>query len=121
MSTHVEHAAMMRCQFGTNTAELAVTGPLPIATVRDFVPFENIRPFGACICPANPAVASAMAAAGGVMVPVPCVPAVDEPWHSGTTRILVHGISGLGPDATTRCRWGGVIQLVVPTEAKTHG
>jgi hypothetical protein len=114
MASHVEHAALMRCQFGTNTAVLNVAGPIPIATVEDFVPLVNIQPFGACICPGNPGVAAATAAAGGALVPVPCVPAVEQPWLAAGAKIRVRGVSGLAPTSTAHCRWGGMIELVVP-------
>jgi hypothetical protein len=112
VSNHVEHGGIVRCQFGTSTALLNVSGPIPIASVRDFVPLENIQPFGACVCPQNPQVAAAMV--GGVVTPMPCVPAVDAPWSAPKSRIVVAGLPGLSPEATARCRWGGVISLVLP-------
>jgi hypothetical protein len=112
MSNHVEHAALLRCQFGSNNSPLNVEGPLPLASVRDFEPFRHIQPFGACVCPGNPQVQAATAAAGGVLTPSPCVPAVDDPWHSGSSKMIVNGAPGLAPDSTARCRWGGVIEMV---------
>jgi hypothetical protein len=119
MSNHVEHAALLRCQFGSNNAPLNVEGPWPLASVRDFQPFSHIQPFGACVCPGNPQVQAATAAAGGVLTPSPCLPAVDDPWLPGTTKMMVGGAPGLAPDSTARCRWGGVIELVQPRPAKS--
>jgi hypothetical protein len=113
MPTHVDAGGTCRCHFGTASSILNVTGIIPIATVRDFVPFLNVQPFGACICPGNPQVAAATAAAMGVLVPQPCVPAVDEPWTVPGAHLTVDGESGLCPDSTLRCRWGGVIHLVI--------
>jgi hypothetical protein len=114
MSKHVEMGGVCQCQFGTSTSILNVGGVIPIATVLDFVPFLNIQPFGTCVCPGNPQVASATAAAMGVLVPQPCVPATEEPWTAPSAHLMVDGESGLCPDSTVRCRWGGVIQLVLP-------
>jgi hypothetical protein len=121
MSNHVEHAAMLRCQYGSNDALLNVDGRWPIASVLDFRPFVNIQPFGACVCPGNPQVAAATAAAGGVLTPATCIPAVDDPWLPGSLLVRVGGAPGLSPDSTARCRWGGVIGLVQPHSERRRG
>jgi hypothetical protein len=120
-SNHVEHAAMLRCQYGSNNAPLTVSGPWPLASVRDFVPLVNIQPFGACLCPGNPQVAAATAAAAGVPTPATCIPAVDDPWHPGRGKLMIGGARGLGPDATARCRWGGLIVLTAPRPESRRG
>jgi hypothetical protein len=113
MYLHVEAGGLCRCQYGTNTSPLRLVGTSPIATVRDFVPFHNVQPFGSCICADNPQVAAATQAAGGTMVPQPCVPAVEQPWTSGSSEaVLEGGMLALSPDSTLHCRWGGVIQLI---------
>lgn len=118
MSSHVEHAALVRCQFGSVSAPLNVTGPWPLATVRDSVPFVNVQPFGVCVCLGNPQVASATAAAGGVLAPAPCVPVTAGDWLRGNARLRVGGVPGLAPDSIVQCRWGGVLSLVTTTRSK---
>jgi hypothetical protein len=126
MSSRVEHGATLRCQFGSTLAPLRVPRLLPWASVRDSVPFVNIQPFGACSCPGNPQVAMASRAARGVLAPMPCVPAVDEPWQAGSTQRSVGGVPALAPDSTARCRWGGLISLLAitqrdPGQGEKHG
>ena len=110
MPPHVEHGTLARCQFGTAPAAIHATSHVPIAIASDYVPFENIHPFGACLCPGNPQVAAAM----GVLTPMPCVPAVSEEWQVGDSQVWVRGVRALDAHSSVRCRWGGLIQLVNP-------
>ena len=70
------------CDMGTTASPLTVvpgpphvaTSPVPavlLATVSDFMPMTNIKTFGTCNSPANPAVAAATAAKSGVFTPAP--------------------------------------------------
>jgi len=113
VSNHVGPGGIVRCQFGMAQSVLNVSGEIPIASMRDFVPFENVQPFGACVCPQNPTVAAAMV--GGVVTPMPCVPVIEQPWEVPGSHLVIEGVPGLSPTATLRCRWGGVISLVLPT------
>ncbi|MEO0948583.1 MAG: DUF4280 domain-containing protein, partial [Cyanobacteria bacterium J06641_5] len=84
MGTQVVAGAMLQCSFGAAPSSLIVVpkgppvmagGPLA-ATIMDYAPLVNILPFGMCSSLANPSVASATAAALGVLTPMPCVPVI---------------------------------------------
>jgi hypothetical protein len=74
----------------------------------------NIKPFGMCTSIANPTVASATAAAMGVLTPMPCVPATVSPWVPGAPTVLVNMMPALNNTSKLMCMWAGVIQVVVP-------
>jgi hypothetical protein len=114
MAGHIEHGELAYCQFGTSPAPIHASGHVPIATASDFVPFENIHPFGVCMCPGNPQVAAATSAAMGVLTPMPCVPAVSEQWQVGDSQVWVAGVRALDYHSSVRCRWGGLIQIGNP-------
>lgn len=78
--------ANMTCSFGAAPSVLSVTSDptvlaesKPLATITDYAPIANIPPFGVCSSLANPTVASATAAALGVLTPMPYVPVVPAP------------------------------------------
>jgi len=89
-------------------------GPAPIATIADIAPFVNIGPFTLCTSLANPAVATATAAALGVLTPMPCTPVVPAPWTPGSPTVLVQGRPALTNYSTCLCAYGGLITIVVP-------
>ena len=97
MSFQVCTGAIMTCSFGAAPSSLVVmphqvmTNQVPDATIMDNAPMANIPPFGMCSSLANPAVASATAAASGVL------PALDD-----MSKLM--------------CTWGGVIQFTAPGE-----
>ena len=82
-------------------------GP-PAGNIMDNKPIVNISPFGMCRSIANPAVASATAAALWVLTPMPCVPVTPAPWIS-TSRVMVAGSPILTKDSKCMCTWGGQI------------
>jgi hypothetical protein len=88
-------------------------GP-PAATIMDYAPIANIPPFGMCMTPTNPAVATATTAASGVLTPVPCVPVITAPWAPGSPTVLIGGIPALNVTSKCMCMWGGVISVVQP-------
>lgn len=121
MSMHVCSGATLTCSFGSTPSSLTVlpanrvaTSQMPAATVMDHVPTANIMPFGMCTLIANPAVASATAAAQGVLTPVPCVPVTPTPWAPGSPTVMLGGAPALNAESKLTCIWGGVISITVP-------
>jgi len=92
------------------------TGNQPDANIMDHVPMLNIMPFGMCMSIANPAVASATAAAWGVLTPMPCIPVTTAPWVPGAPTVLLANNPTLDSTCTLMCTWLGVIKIVVPGE-----
>lgn len=111
---------MCACSFGVAPSALMVTpenktlATMPLATVMDNVPMKNILPFGMCSSPANPAVASATAAALGVLTPMPCIPVIVAPWAPGSTKVLIANKPALTGTSKLSCAYGGVIQISNP-------
>jgi hypothetical protein len=87
---------------------------LPAGTIMDMVPMENIPTFGMCNTPSNPEVASATAAALGVLTPMPCVPATVTPWEPGAVSVTISGMPALTNTCMCNCMWGGVITFTEP-------
>ena len=108
------------CSFGAAPGVLTIlspktsAGPMPAATIMDFQPFVNIGPFSLCSSLANPAVASATAAALGVLTPMPCTPMPIGPWQPGSPTVHVEGKPALTNLSTCQCAYGGVITISVP-------
>lgn len=115
--------AMLSCAFGAAPSSLTVTpekkviNSMPLATIDCNKPFVNIMPFGMCSSMANPQVASATAAALGMLTPMPCVPVISAPWAPGCPTVLVGGKPALGQTSKLMCNWGGVIQVTSPGTA----
>ncbi len=119
MKRVVLHLAPTRCTHGSAPAQLlvapsrpALVDGAPMATVRDHLALTNLTPFALCRSPANPAVASATAAAGGVLTPQPCVPSTPSPWTQPGGAPSLDGVDALTDDATCACAWGGTVSLV---------
>lgn len=116
----VTHGSMLQCSFGAAPSPITVL-PLarvmassqPAATILDNKPFLNIMPFGVCSSLANPAVASATAAAFGVLTPMPCTPVTGAPWAPGSPKTLIGGKPALTNSSKCVCSFGGVIQVTV--------
>ena len=109
----------MTCSFGVAPSQLVVlpanrvfTDGVPDANIMDHVPLVNIMPFGMCSSPANPAVASATAAALGVLTPMPCIPNTPAPWLTGAPTVVLGNFPTLDNTHTLMCMWGGVIKFV---------
>ncbi|MFO0611353.1 MAG: DUF4280 domain-containing protein [Polyangiaceae bacterium] len=117
----VVHGAMLKCSQGTTPVALAVL-PLkkidadnqPGATVEDYKPTVNIKPFGMCNSTSNPAVISATAAAQGVHTPMPCVPVIASAWSPGSSIVTFHGEKALTEDSKCNCNWNGSIEITTP-------
>jgi Domain of unknown function (DUF4280) len=114
----------MQCTFGLAPSTLVVlpanktfTNQVPDANIMDHIPMTNIMPFGNCTTPSNPVVASATAAALGVLTPMPCVPATPAPWVTGAPTVLLGNFPTLDNVSKLMCIWGGVITFVDAGEA----
>ena len=122
----VTATAQLLCTFGLAPSVLNVLPAKrvliegkPAATITDMVPMVNIAPFGMCTSLANPTVASATAAALGVLTPMPCIPATVGPWAPPAAQTLVGGIPALTASGQCHCAWGGVISILFPGSVKT--
>ena len=118
MPLQVCMGAMMKCSFGLAPSSLVVlpknkvtTNMVPDANIMDHIPMMNIMPFGMCQSIANPTVASATAAALGVLTPMPCIPNTPAPWVPGAATVLLGMFPTLDNTCTLNCIWGGVIQF----------
>jgi hypothetical protein len=111
--------AMMQCSFGVAPSSLVVlptnkvmTNMVPDANIMDHIPMTNIMPFGMCMSIANPMVASATAAALGVLTPMPCIPNTPAPWVTGAPTVLLGNFPSLDNVSQLMCMWAGVITFV---------
>lgn len=124
MAQMVCMGAMMQCPFGAAPSTLVVISPKvlsegpPSANIMDNAPFVNIPPFAMCSSLANPAVASATAAALGVLTPMPCTPVIPAPWAPGSPTVLLRGMPALNSTSKLNCAYGGVIGIVTPQTTK---
>lgn len=123
MPMQVCMGAMMQCSFGMAPSSLVVlptnmtyTSEVPDANIMDHIPMVNIMPFGMCMSIANPMVASATAAALGVLTPMPCIPNTPAPWVTGAPTVLLGNFPTLDNVSQLMCIWGGVIQFSTPGE-----
>jgi hypothetical protein len=126
MGIAVCNGASLQCSFGVAPGTLTVlpTGKTmaasqPMATIMDYKPMANIATFGMCNSPSNPQVASATAAAMGVLTPMPCVPATSAPWIPGSPTVMVANNPALNNSCQLMCNWGGVIQILAPGQTTT--
>lgn len=129
MPLQVANLATLQCSFCVTPGTFIVTpekrvnnlaGAAPSANIFDFVPMKNIMPFGACMSPTNPTVASATAAAMGVLTPMPCIPVVTSPWTPGAAKSMVGPGPALHQACTNVCAWGGVITITQAGQATVN-
>lgn len=114
MANPVVQNSICMCSFGAAPATVMVSSqPLVkiqgqlAATIMD----NKFPTFGMCSCPANPTVASATAAALGVLTPMPCVPSIVAPWAPGCPTVFVAKKPLLNNSSKLMCAYGGVIQV----------
>jgi hypothetical protein len=126
MAQVVTTGATLQCSFGMAPGTLNVlpTGRvqasnMPAATIMDNKPFVNIVPFGMCTSIANPAVASATAAALGVLTPMPCTPVVPAPWAPGSPTVMIGTFPALTNTSKCVCAYGGMIQILMAGQMTT--
>ncbi len=127
MGNIVVTGAMVQCSFGTVPATLAATtqaklmiGGKPAATIQDMSPIVNIPSCGMCSSMANPTVASATAAALGVLTPMPCVPSTVGTWTPTQVKVTAGGKPCLINDSTVMCAYGGCITITSPGQQKVN-
>lgn len=112
--------ASLACSFGAAPSVFNVLPAnrvmcsMPVATIMDNQPLVNIMPFGMCSSMANPTVASATAAASGVLTPMPCVPVIPAPWVPGSPTVLIGNYPVLNQNCKLMCAYAGVIQVTNP-------
>ena len=113
--------AMCQCTMGRAPSSLVVLptnktmgSSVPKANIMDYIPMTNIMPFGMCQSPSNPTVASATAAAMGVLTPMPCIPATVAPWSPGAAKTTVANMPALSSSDTCMFMWGGTISITNP-------
>ena len=122
MGQQVVMGATLKCSFGLAPSSLVVIpkgmptmagGPLA-ATIMDHIPMTNIMPFGMCTSLTNPVVASATAAALGVLTPQPCIPVTPSPWVTGSPTVSINNFTALNKTSKCMCTWAGVISIINP-------
>ena len=69
----------------------------------------NILPFGMCSSLANPTVATATAAALGVLTPMPCIPVIPAPWTPGNPTVMIGNFPIINNTSQCFCAFGGAI------------
>ena len=113
MGAYVTDGATIICPFGTNPASLKVTSQRkflangkPVATIQDASFMTNIPGFGMCTTLTNPAVASATAAALGVLTPQPCSFSSPGTWFPTQMKVLADGKPCLTSGAKIQCLTG---------------
>ena len=121
MPQHVCNGATLQCTFGLAPSTLIVlpvnrvlTSNQPAANINDHIPMVNIMPFAMCSSIANPTVASATAAALGVLTPMPCLPVIPAPWVAGAPTVLLAKMPSLDNISKLTCMWAGVISIINP-------
>jgi hypothetical protein len=125
MGIQVCMGANLQCSFGTAPSSMVVlpankvlATTMPAANIMDNKPMVNILPFAMCTSMANPTVASATAAAMGVLTPMPCIPNTTAPWTPGKPTVLIGNMPIINNTSKLMCMWGGVIQVVNPGQTK---
>ena len=83
-----------------------------MASIMDYKPMLNIKPFGRCQSLLNPTVAMATAANFGVLQPLPCIPNTTAPWLQGHSSFTVKGQPALLDNSKLMCAYAGVIEIV---------
>jgi len=118
--------AQLMCTMGVAPSVLQVLpvnlvqcGKQVAANIMDSKPMVNIMPFGMCISLANPVVASATAAALGVLTPMPCIPNTVAPWVPGSATVTLGKMPMLNNTSKCMCLWAGSISILMPGQVTT--
>lgn len=115
----VNAKALLMCSMGSAPARLispkALTrgrGVDSLNNVLDMPGAQTASFFGMCGSPANPAVLAAMAASGGVLSPMGCIPQAAGAWTPGSVGKMIDGAPALTNDSICICAFGGVISVL---------
>ena len=119
---YVCSGAEMKCNFGSDTAELVVLPSShntklagePVAVMTDNVPMVNILAFGKCSNLSNPQVAAATSANYGRLQEMPCVPVISAPWFDVKMDVRAGGTPVLIKSSKIMCNYGGMIEIKDP-------
>lgn len=110
--------AVLSCPFGAAPVPFSalpvprvLINGRPAGVLTDMAPMVNIPPFGVCSSLANPMVASATAAAMGVLTPMPCIPVPAGPWLNPVPKVLIGGRPAISDGSKLMCAWGGQITV----------
>jgi hypothetical protein len=127
MPQHCCTGAVMNCTFGAAPSTLNVlpknkmmTSNMAAANIMDNIPNVNVPPFGVCSSMANPAVASATAAATAAamgvftLTPMPCIPVFPAPWVPGTPTVMLANMPVLNNTSKLMCAYAGVVSFAMP-------
>ena len=121
MPSQVTQTAMLMCSFGTGPCTYSVlptnlvqASNMCAANIQDKIPYVNVPGFIMCTSLSNPAVASATAAAAGVLTPQACTPMLAAPWAPGSATVQIGGQPALNNTSTLNCSFGGVITVTSP-------
>ena len=127
MSKPLLTGSELKCSFGDTTNLLFVT-PLPIyptcegkqiALDNMTVPYVNIKMFGKCSSLVNPLVASATAAASGVLQPQVCTPmTVGAKWAPVSTVMRYGNCCVALATSKCRCIYQGEISVINPVQTQ---
>ena len=114
MANPVVQTALCTCSFGVAPCVVTVSSQQTVSTsnmLQATIMDNKVPTFGMCSSMANPTVASATAAAMGVLTPMPCTPVTVAPWTPGAVTVMVCGKPLLNNSSKLMCAYGGVIQI----------
>lgn len=113
--------SLLSCSFGTVPDTLIVLpdGNVVIEAMLagnmfDMIPFANIPGFILCISLVNPEVATATAAAFGVLTPMPCTPMTFEPWITEDFTVLFTDQPAIDQTSILICDYAAIIIVDEP-------
>lgn len=118
MDSYVVEGATLKCSFGDSTSNLKIPINHEVyindkiqGNMMDYIPMANIMPFGMCSSLENPTVATATAAANGVLQKMPCIPALTAPWAFCKNDVLIANFPAILKSSKLFCAWCGVISV----------
>jgi hypothetical protein len=120
MSNFVVSNAVLKCAFGVAPTPLTALPKGPFvkgqgqlaAVISDSISMANIKVFGMCNSPSNPAGMGKPV----VPTPCPCVPVTPAPWAVPAVKTKVNGQPALLKSSCNTCVYGGQISITMPGE-----